>query len=144
MAAKTSTAEHITTHLRGRELAQARRDKPNELALHFLDCTVLIVAAATEPLEMRLAQAAIDSADRSRPTKRQFEYLAFIEKYISKFGRAPAEADIEKHFLVSAPSVNQMMQTLERRGFIQRKPNTPRSTLICVDIQEIQSKVLAK
>ena len=141
MAAKASTAAHITTQLRGRELVQARRDKPNKLALHFLDGSVLIVAAATEPLELKVARAAMDRADKSQPTKRQLEYLVFIEKYISRFGRAPAESDIEKHFLVSAPSVNQMMQTLERRGFIQRKPNTPRSTQICVKLEGIQSKV---
>ncbi len=69
-----------------------------------------------------------------RPTKRQLEYLAFISKYIHRFGRAPAESDIERHFLVSAPSVNQMMQMLERRGFITRQPGVPRSTRICIDL----------
>ena len=50
---------------------------------------------------------------------------------MDQFGRAPAEADIQRHFLVSAPSVNAMMQTLERRGFITRKPGVPRSIRVC-------------
>ena len=72
--------------------------------------------------------------DGPRPTPRQLEYLLFIHKYISRFGRAPAEADIERHFLVSAPSINQMMQMLERRGFITREPGVPRSAKICIDL----------
>lgn len=57
-----------------------------------------------------------------------------IAKYMRHFGHAPAESDIERHFLVAAPSVNQMMQTLERRGFISRQPRVPRSTKICIDL----------
>ena len=77
--------------------------------------------------------AAQPAAPKS-PTKRQSEYLAFIAKYITRFGRAPAESDIERHFLVAAPSVNQMMQTLERHGFITRQPGVPRSIRICIDL----------
>src|SRR4051812_7316649 len=39
-------------------------------------------------------------------TKTQGRYLAFIHRYITKFDQAPAEADVQRHFLVSAPSVN--------------------------------------
>ena len=60
-------------------------------------------------------------------TKTQGRYLAFIHRYITKFGQAPAEADIQQHFLVSAPSVNAMMQTLTRKGLISRVPGIPRS-----------------
>ena len=44
-------------------------------------------------------------------TKRQGQYLAFIYYYIKLNGRAPAEADMQRHFLVSAPSVHQMIVT---------------------------------
>jgi repressor LexA len=71
---------------------------------------------------------------RETPTKRQLEYLLFIAKYIRRYGRAPAESDIERHFLVSAPTVNQMMHMLERRGFIARQAGVPRSTTICIDL----------
>ena len=61
-------------------------------------------------------QAAVASA----PTDRQREYLEFIKKFMHRFGVAPAESDIQRHFLVSAPSVNQMIRTLEQKGFLVR------------------------
>lgn len=75
-----------------------------------------------------------DHGAKSQPTKRQFEYLTFIATYINRFGRAPAESDIERRFLVSAPTVNQMMHMLERRGFITREPGVPRSIRLCIDL----------
>ena len=58
---------------------------------------------------------------RRQPTKRQREYLDFIKKYTLRFRVAPSEPDIQRHVLVSAPSVNQMIQGLERAGFITRQ-----------------------
>jgi Mn-dependent DtxR family transcriptional regulator len=58
---------------------------------------------------------------------------------MGRYGVAPAEADIQRHFMVSAPSVNQMMQNLERRGFIARERDlftgqaVPRSIRILVE-----------
>jgi DNA-binding MarR family transcriptional regulator len=65
-------------------------------------------------------------------TKTQGRYLAFIHRYITRFGQAPAEADIQRRFLVSAPSVNAMMQTLTRKGLISRVPGVPRSIKLLV------------
>lgn len=65
-------------------------------------------------------------------TSKQGQYLAFIHRYISKYGCAPAESDIQRHFLVSAPTVNQMMQRLERLGLIARIPGQARSTRLLV------------
>jgi hypothetical protein len=65
-------------------------------------------------------------------TKTQGLYLTFIHRYITKFGHAPAEADIQRHFLVSAPSVNAMMHTLTRKGLISRVPGIPRSIKLLV------------
>lgn len=88
-------------------------DGSTRLSIQFLDGAVLVVSAGPEELAVRLTSALPESRDDSqRPTRRQSEYLAFISKYIQRFGRAPAEADIQRHFLVSAPSVNQMMQML--------------------------------
>jgi Mn-dependent DtxR family transcriptional regulator len=39
------------------------------------------------------------------------------------FRRPPAEADLQRHFGVSPPSVHQMILTLERRGLIKRQPS---------------------
>jgi len=46
---------------------------------------------------------------------------------------SPAEADVARHFFVAAPSLNQMVQVLERRGFIRRQPGIPRSITIVGD-----------
>ena len=67
------------------------------------------------------------AANQCEFTKTQGRYLAFIHKYMTKFGRAPAEYDIQRHFLVSPPSVNAMMQTLTKKGFISRIPGVARS-----------------
>ena len=67
-------------------------------------------------------------------TKTQGRYLAFIHRYITKFGQAPAEADVQRHFLVSGPSVNAMMQTLTRKGLISRVPGVPRSIKLLVPV----------
>jgi repressor LexA len=65
-------------------------------------------------------------------TAKQGRYLAFIHHYMAKFGGAPAESDIQRHFLVSAPTVNQMMQRLERSGLIARTPGQARSIRLLV------------
>ena len=60
-------------------------------------------------------------------TAKQGQYLAFIYYYTKVNAHAPAEADIQKYFGVSPPSVHQMIVTLERRGFITRVPGQGRS-----------------
>jgi len=49
-------------------------------------------------------------------TARQGQYLAFIYHYEKVNRRAPAEADIQRYFNVSAPSVHQMVLALEAGG----------------------------
>ena len=44
----------------------------------------------------------------------------------------PAEADIQRHFEVSPPTVHQMVLTLERGGFIRRTPGQARSIEVLV------------
>jgi len=60
-------------------------------------------------------------------TETQGQYLAFIYAYSRMFRRAPAEADMQRHFAVSPPSVHQMVLTLERAGLIKRQPGVARS-----------------
>jgi Mn-dependent DtxR family transcriptional regulator len=45
-------------------------------------------------------------------TDTQGQYLAFIDAYTRVHGRPPAEADMQRHFGVSPPSVHQMVLTL--------------------------------
>jgi hypothetical protein len=53
-------------------------------------------------------------------TPKQGQYLAFIHAYTLVLGRPPAEADLQRFFQVTPPSVHQMVLTLERSGLIRR------------------------
>ena len=66
-------------------------------------------------------------------TERQGQYLAFIDAYTRVNGRPPAEADLQRHFGVSAPSVHRMVVTLERAGLIRRQSGVARSIEVLVD-----------
>lgn len=60
-------------------------------------------------------------------TARQGEYLAFIHRFTLKHGVAPSFEEIAAHFGTSAPSVNGMIKTLERHGWLSRVPGVARS-----------------
>jgi LexA DNA binding domain len=126
----------LTRRLKGLQVEQALVKSAHELVLRFSDGTILCLEASSDFLLMRVESPPPPEAQDAseRPTKRQLEYLSFIAKYIAHFGRAPAESDIQRHFMVSAPSVNQMMQMLERRGFITRQLGVARSIRICIDL----------
>jgi DNA-binding MarR family transcriptional regulator len=66
-------------------------------------------------------------------TEKQGQYLAFIHAYTLVLGRPPAEADLQRHFRVTPPSVHNMVLTLERTGLISRQPGRPRSITVLVD-----------
>jgi len=65
-------------------------------------------------------------------TATQGQYLAFIYAYTQVLGRPPAEADMQRHFKVTAPYVHQMVITLERNGFIEREPGVARSIRLLI------------
>ena len=138
MPPRILTAESLTQSLRGETVSHASAEGKQRLGIHFSNGVTLVVEARSEELTFTLEQPRLSAtkSTSAQPTKRQFEYLVFIAKYIARFGRSPAESDIERHFLVSAPSVNQMMQMLERRGFIARQQGVPRSVRICIDVQQ--------
>src|SRR5713226_6253177 len=52
--------------------------------------------------------------------------------HIRVLGRPPAEADLQRHFGVSPPSVHQMVLTLERAELIRRQPGVSRSIEVLV------------
>ena len=70
-------------------------------------------------------------------TQKQGKYLAFIYYYTKINGRPPAEADMQRHFKVSPPSVHQMVLALERRGFIERIPGQPRSISVLLSKEKL-------
>ena len=65
-------------------------------------------------------------------TETQGQYLALIYCYTKIQGVPPAEADMQRYFGVSPPSVHNMVVTLERRGFIRRTPGAGRSIQLLV------------
>lgn len=70
---------------------------------------------------------------RPRFTSAQGQYLAFIHAYTLVIGRPPAEADMQRFFGVSGPTVHQMVVGLEKAGLISRQPGTPRSIQLLVN-----------
>jgi hypothetical protein len=65
------------------------------------------------------------------------QYLAFIYAY-SKIHRAPpAEADFQRFFEVSPPTVPRMVVELERKGLIRRQPGRARSTELLVPAESL-------
>ena len=73
----------------------------------------------------------------NRPTTTQGQYLSFIYYYTKLNKRPPAEADIQRYFGTTAPSVHSMLSRLQEHGFIQRQPGVPRSIRICLAPHEI-------
>jgi DNA-binding MarR family transcriptional regulator len=67
----------------------------------------------------------------------QGQYLAFIHAYALVNGRPPAEADMQRFFAVTPPSVHNMIKELERRGLITRVPRQPRSIAVSVPEDEL-------
>jgi DNA-binding MarR family transcriptional regulator len=72
-----------------------------------------------------------------RFTEKQGQYLAFIYVYARMFHQAPAEADMQRHFRVSPPSVHQMVLGLERDGLIRRQQGVARSIDILVPLHDL-------
>jgi DNA-binding MarR family transcriptional regulator len=74
------------------------------------------------------AQCGYTSSVTVKPfTHKQGQYLAFIHYFSKVNRRPPAEADMQRYFQVSPPSVHQMILTLEANRFIQRTPGQGRS-----------------
>jgi len=122
--------DHIMRQMSGRSVSRVARPEAGRLELLFTDGSVLVVERRPRGLNVALVSGdppGAGVAKGAQPTPRQREYLAFITRYVAKFGRSPAESDIRRHFLVSAPTANRMMQVLERRGFITRRRGVPRS-----------------
>lgn len=70
-------------------------------------------------------------------TRQQGQYLAFIFYYTKIHGRAPAEADLQRYFKVSPPSVHQMILTLEGKQLIERTPGQARSIRLRLAREEL-------
>ena len=74
---------------------------------------------------------------KKKYTSKQGQYLAFIYYYTKINGQAPAEADMQRYFKVSPPSVHQMVLTLEKNKLIKRTPGVARSIQLLVSAEEL-------
>jgi len=74
---------------------------------------------------------------KDRYTHRQGQYLAFIYYYTKLHGRPPAEADIQRYFKTSPPSIHQMVMSLEKAGLIEKTPFQARSIRLLVPREEL-------
>jgi hypothetical protein len=110
-----------------------------KLAWRLLEVAEADEAAARAEASGRFSQSTAGrgreqpSTTAAQFTFKQGKYLAFIHHYRSRFGRSPAESDIQRHFLVTAPTVNQMVRRLEHLGLIARTPGQARSIQLLVD-----------
>lgn len=77
------------------------------------------------------------SLKNASPTARQGQFLAYIHQYSLVNGCAPAEADMQRFFQITPPSVHSMVLTLERRGFIRRVPGQARSISLTVPMESL-------
>jgi repressor LexA len=68
---------------------------------------------------------------------KQGQYLAFIYYYTKINRRPPAEADIQRYFQVTPPTVHQMILKLEERGFISREPGQSRSIRVLLPPEQL-------
>jgi Mn-dependent DtxR family transcriptional regulator len=65
-------------------------------------------------------------------TDKQGQYLAYIYHYTKLNKCPPAHTDFQKYFSVTPPSVNQMLNTLEKNGLIKKIPRTARSISLLI------------
>ena len=70
-------------------------------------------------------------------TERQGQYLAYLHHYSVLNGCAPAEAEMQRFFQVTPPTVHQMVLTLERQGFISRQPRQSRSIRVLLPPEQL-------
>ena len=70
-------------------------------------------------------------------TERQGQFLAYIHQYSILNGCAPAEADMQRFFQITPPSVHSMVLTLERRALIRRVPGQARSITLIVSPESL-------
>jgi Mn-dependent DtxR family transcriptional regulator len=79
----------------------------------------------------------MSSAAAPRFTEKQGQYLAFIYTYVLLNRQPPAEADFQRFFRVTPPSVHQMILQLEKLGLIRRTPRQSRSIELLVSDDEL-------
>lgn len=70
-------------------------------------------------------------------TEKQGQYLAYIHYYTKINEQPPAEADMQKYFNVTAPSVHRMIVELEKKGLIHREKRKARSLSVRLNLNQL-------
>jgi len=70
-------------------------------------------------------------------TPKQGQYLSFIYYYTKLNGYPPAEADMQRYFKATPPTVHNMVITLEQLGLIERIPGKPRTIRVLLPRQDL-------
>ena len=70
-------------------------------------------------------------------TKWQGQYLAFIHACTKVNRKPPAEADMQRYFRVTPPTVHQMVLNPHRARLIERIPGKPRSIRVLVSPDDL-------
>ena len=100
-------------------LVQSFDDKPKR-RLRDISLFINVSIGSLETVDQEPRAVSIPSSPTARFTVRQGQYLAFIHAYTKVNGRPPAQAELRRFFVVTAPSVHQMILALERRGLLCR------------------------
>lgn len=70
-------------------------------------------------------------------TPKQGQYLAFIHYYTKLNGKPPAEADMQRYFEVSPPTVHRMIEKLDQKRLIEREKGKPRTIKNVLEREEL-------
>ncbi len=70
-------------------------------------------------------------------TEKQGQYLAYIYYYTKINYQPPSEADMQRYFQVTPPTVHQMILKLEQNGLIRRTPRQARTITVLVPSDEL-------
>jgi repressor LexA len=83
------------------------------------------------------SELCVGKAVKFQFTKKQGQYLAYIYHYTQINRHPPAEADIQRYFRVTPPTVHQMILKLEENGLIQRVPRQARTIRVLLPPEEL-------
>lgn len=70
-------------------------------------------------------------------TEKQGQYLSFIYYYTKINRRPPAQADMQRYFCVSPPTVHQMILKLEKKGLISKTSGQARAISVLLPPEEL-------
>jgi DNA-binding MarR family transcriptional regulator len=70
-------------------------------------------------------------------TEKQGQYLSFIHLYTKLNRQPPAEADIQRYFQVTPPTIHSMIVRLEEQGLIRRQRGRSRTIEVLVPPEQL-------